>query len=170
MIPVGGRDVAPGASTGEPIAEIRHDQVVMRSALHRLPVFAIAATSCLALAGCGLNIQSPDLFVLTRTGQGGTLRLLVNDDGTIKCNGGPAKTLADRTLIQARDLADNLDKDARSGLHIASGPNSVYSYRVELQHGTITFPDTAASAHHELAQAELFALQAAQGACAAPPG
>ena len=41
-----------------------------------------------ALAGCGLNVASPDLFVLTRTGQGGKLTLLVNDGGTVRCNGG----------------------------------------------------------------------------------
>ena len=35
-------------------------------------------------------MQSPDLFLLTRTGQGATLTLLVNDGGTIRCNGGKA--------------------------------------------------------------------------------
>ena len=38
------------------------------------------------LAGCGLNVQSADLFLLTRTGQGPKLTLLVNDSGTIRCN------------------------------------------------------------------------------------
>jgi hypothetical protein len=132
----------------------------------RTAFVVIAAT---ALAGCGLNVQSPDLFVLTRTGQAQTLTLLVNDAGTIRCNGGPAKTLSDKVLLVARDLAKNLDDDAKNHLHIATTGNSVYSYKIKLQDGTITFPDTAAARHKELAQAELFAVQAVQGPCAQAP-
>jgi hypothetical protein len=127
-----------------------------------LPLVLISA---LMLAGCGLNIQSPDLFVLTRTGQGQRLTLLVNDSGTIRCNGGKAKPLADTLLIQARDLAGNLANDSRAKLRIPRSSNSVAYYSMKLQHGTIQFPDTAAARHHELAEAELFAVQAAQQAC-----
>jgi hypothetical protein len=130
----------------------------------------VVAAVGLLVAGCGLNVSSPDLFVLTRTGQSQTLTLLVNDGGTIRCNGQPARTLADRVLLQARDLATSLDNDAKKGLHIAAGAGSVYSYKVKLQDGTITFPDTAAASHHELAQAELFVLQAVHGPCAQAPG
>ena len=63
------------------------------------------------LAGCGLSVQSPDLFLLTRSGAGGRLKLLVSDDGTI------------------------------------------------------SFPDTAARSRSELAQLELFAVQASQTPC-----
>ena len=41
-------------------------------------------------------------------------------------------------------------------------------YRIRLQDGTISFPDTAAAKHKELAEAELFAVQAAQQACGLP--
>jgi hypothetical protein len=136
----------------------------MRAAL----VIAVAA-AVLAIAGCGLNVSSPDLFVLTRTRQGETLTLLVNDAGTIRCNGGPTKSLADRVLLQARDLATSLDNDAKHGLRIAAPANSIYQYKIKLQDGTITFPDTAAAGHKELAQAELFAVQAAQGPCGQAP-
>jgi hypothetical protein len=117
------------------------------------------------LAGCGLGVQSPDLFLLTRTGVGAPLTMLVNDGGTIRCNGGKTRQLADPLLIQARDLASNLDKDAKASLSIPPGPRSVARYRIRLQNGTINFPDTAAAVHHELAQAELFTVQAAQKAC-----
>jgi hypothetical protein len=128
-------------------------------------IAALAACSCAALAGCGLNVQSPDLFLLTRTSHGKTLTMLVNDGGTIACNGGKAKNLSDTLLIQARDLAQDLDKDAKAGLAIQRAPNSVAMYRVKLMNGTISFPDTAADSRHELAEAELFALQAGQQAC-----
>jgi hypothetical protein len=117
------------------------------------------------LAGCGLSVQSPDLFLLTRTGAGHKLTLLVSDDGTIRCDGGSAKPLPDKLLLQARDLATKLNGDANRGMDIPRTPQSVAMYRVRVQKGTISFPDTAASTHSELAQLELFAVQASQQPC-----
>ncbi len=121
----------------------------------------------MVLAGCGLNVQAPDLFLLTRVGQSGRLTLLVNDGGTIRCNGRPAHRLSDPLLLEARDLANLLDGDANAKLRIAAPPNSVYRYRISLQGGTISFPDTAAASGKfpALAQAELFTVRAAQQAC-----
>lgn len=118
-----------------------------------------------ALGGCGLNVQSADLFVVKRVGQGHTLTVLINDSGTISCNRGKPKQLADPLLLQARDLASALDKEAKAKLKISSSATSVFSYTIKLQDGTISFPDTAASTHHELAQAELFTFQVAQRSC-----
>jgi hypothetical protein len=125
---------------------------------------AVAALA-VALAGCGLNVQQPDLFLLTRTGQGQELTLLPNDSGTISCDGGKARTLPDTLLIEARDLAQDLDQDARRGLTIKSTAGTVFNYRIKLEHGTISFPDSAARTRKELSQATLFAAQAAQRAC-----
>jgi hypothetical protein len=122
----------------------------------------------LVLAGCGLRVNAADLFVLQRTGQGRTLTLLVSDGGTIRCNGGPAKPLPDPLLLQARDLATNLDKDAKARLSLPGRPASVYTYRFQLQDGTVSFADTSAGAHPELAPAELFAAQTAHAVCGAP--
>lgn len=118
-----------------------------------------------AIAGCGLNVQSPDLFLLKRTGAGRTLTLLVSDDGTIRCNGGSAKPLPDKLLIKARDLSTSLNNDAKHRLHIPRGPQTVAMYSVRVQHGTISFPDTAAGTRSELAQLELFTVQTAQTPC-----
>jgi hypothetical protein len=119
------------------------------------------------IAGCGLGVQAPDLFLLTRTGQGQRLTLLVNDGGTIRCDGGRARQLADPLLLQARDLASSLGGDAQEKLRIPSPTNSVYRYTIRLEQGTISFPDTAAASgkYPRLAQAEQFALKAAQQAC-----
>jgi hypothetical protein len=129
------------------------------------------ATACGLLAtfvGCGLNVASPDLFVLTRTGHGAELTLLVNDSGTIRCNGGPSKPIPDSLLLSARNLVTRLAPDAKRKLTVAPGPGSVYSFKVKLSDGTVAFGDTAAGHHAELAQAELFALQAAHGPCGLP--
>jgi hypothetical protein len=122
-----------------------------------------------AAAGCGLDVSSPDLFVLHRTGQGKPLTLLVNDSGTVRCNGGKAKSLPDPLLLDARDLATDLDQDTKDKMHFAPARTSVFAYTVTLQDGTISFSDTAARSlartHPELARAELFAVQTAQGPC-----
>jgi hypothetical protein len=127
---------------------------------------ACAATA-LAIAGCGFGVQAPDLFLLTRTGQGHTLTLLVNDGGTIRCNGGGARMLPDPLLLQARDLASGLGGDAQQRLRIPSARNSVFRYTIRLQQGTISFPDTATAGgkYPRLAQAELFAVRAARQVC-----
>jgi hypothetical protein len=126
---------------------------------------ALAATVAALVAGC-FNVQSPDLFQLTRTGQGATLTLLVNDSGTISCNGTKAKPISNSRLIAARDLSDSLATDATAKLTLPAEAGSVYYFRIRMQQGTISFPDRAAGAGHpNLAQAELFATQAAQQSC-----
>ncbi len=117
-----------------------------------------------ALGGC-LNIKSADLFKLQRTGHGPTLVLLVNDGGTISCNGGSPKPLADPLLLQARDLAPSLDSIAGLKLPIR---HSVFHYYVVLPYGSLTFPDTAGLHHPVLAEVEQFALKASQQACHLP--
>jgi len=125
----------------------------------------LAWTLCAGLAGCGFSVQSADLFLLTRQGPGGKLTLQASDGGTIRCNGGGPRAMSDSQLIQARTLADDLDADARNNLTLTPGPGSVYRFRIELQNGTVTFADTNAVHHRVLAEAELFAVQAAQQDC-----
>ena len=127
---------------------------------------AFAAIACAGtLAGC-LSVQAADLFLITRTGGGPKLTLLVSDGGTVRCNGAAAKPLPDTLLLQARDLANTLDTDAKQQLHLPRTANSVAVYTARLKDGTISFPDTAARTHPELAQLELLAVQIAQGPCA----
>jgi hypothetical protein len=117
------------------------------------------------LAGCGLDVQSGDLFQVTRSGQGHKLILLVNDGGTISCDGSKPKSLPDPQLLQARDLSTNLNTDAKAKLRFRSSARSAFSYKVKVQNGTFTFPDTAADSRKELSQLELFVVQAAANPC-----
>src|SRR5581483_7497206 len=89
----------------------------------------LAASVC----GCGLNVASPDLFLLQRTGPAGPLSLVVNDGGTIRCNGAKPKALSDPLLIRARALASDLDQDAKNKLRISPPSNSVAVYTITLQ-------------------------------------
>jgi hypothetical protein len=126
---------------------------------------AIGVLCGLALAACGFDVKAPDDFLMTRTGQGAQVTLLVNDGGTIRCDGGRARTITSAMLINARDLVQNLTDDAKAGLRIPQARDSVYRYTISMQAGTFAFPDTAAVRHHELAGVEQFALQALAGPC-----
>ena len=131
----------------------------------RLVAATVLACMAAGLSAC-LSVQSGDLFLLTRTGAGPRLMLLVNDGGTVRCNGGAAKPLPDKLLLQARDLSSTLDNDAKRSLNLPRTANTVAMYTVKLKDGTISFPDTAARSHSELAQLELLTVQIAQGPCA----
>jgi hypothetical protein len=115
------------------------------------------------LAGCGFDVQQPDLFLVTRSGPAEQITLLVNDSGTISCNGAKPISLPDPLLLQARDLATALSKDV--GKHFPRSARTVSTYQVHVSNGTFTFPDTAASARKELSQLELFVVQAAANPC-----
>jgi hypothetical protein len=129
----------------------------------RVAAVVLAAVAVSLLAGCGFDVQSADLFQVTRTGQGQKLTLLVNDGGTIACNGGKPKSLPDPLLLQARDLAIRLGNDTNLKFPVTA--HSVFLYTVKLQKGTLKFPDTAAGSRKELAQLELFVVQAAADPC-----
>ncbi|HUO72728.1 MAG TPA: hypothetical protein VMU39_18305 [Solirubrobacteraceae bacterium] len=124
----------------------------------------------MAPAGCGLAEQSPDLFLLKRTGQSRTLTLLIKDDGTVRCDGKAAKPLSDPQLLAARDLESTLDSDAKKRMRLVPATGSVYSYTVTLPDGTLSFPDTSGAAHKEFAQTELFTAQVAESLCPSAAG
>lgn len=125
----------------------------------------LGAGVAVSLGACGFDVRSPDVLLLTRTGQGTTLTLLINDGGSISCDGRPAKPLSDSLLIRARDLAVNLSGDATANLHLPAGAGTIFTYRIKLQAGTVVFSDHDATRHPILAQAEVFAAQTAQQAC-----
>jgi hypothetical protein len=140
---------------------------LIRSGLRPLSAGVLAVV---VLAGCGLAVQAPDLFQVTRSGAGGQrLTLLVNDGGTISCDGGKPRSLPDPQLLQARDLATSLNADVNSKLRFPVNGRSVFSYTVKVQNGTFSFPDTAANTRKELSQLELFVLQAAASPCGLAP-
>jgi hypothetical protein len=119
-----------------------------------------------ALGACGTDVASPDLFVLSRSGAAGRMTLLVNDGGTVRCDGGAPRALPDQLLIDARQLAEDLASDAGRHLNVPPAPGSQATYVIRLESGTIRFADTAAARRPELARAELLAQQIAAGPCA----
>jgi hypothetical protein len=103
---------------------------------------AAAAAALALLAGCGS--ESPDLFEVMRTGQGVHARVdvVVNDGGTVRCNG-TEHALPGDLLLRARQAARDLEQPASLGLRLPPGPGTVLSYRVRIQQGTVAFSDTS---------------------------
>ena len=108
----------------------------MRSAHLLLAALAVAV-----LTGCGT--PSADLFVVERDGMGpgARLTLRVGDGGEVSCNGGARRALGSERLLDARELARELSDEAKRGLALPAGAGAVFSYRIRLEHGAVSFSD-----------------------------
>jgi hypothetical protein len=107
----------------------------------RATTLAVLAALATAAAGCGG--VAPDLFVVTRAGDvpGGRLTLRITDDGRASCNGGALVDITSAQLITARESQRDLIAPAKAGMRLAAGPQSVMSYRVRSDDGTVAWSD-----------------------------
>ena len=126
---------------------------------------ALAVLLATLAGGCGA--ATPDVFLLTRSGSipGARLTLLVNDGGTVRCNGGAPRPLSNRQLLDARGIADDLADDAQKDLTLPAPRGSVLRYRLRTEDGTVTFSDEDAGRRPELAPVIVFARAVAQDVC-----
>ena len=140
----------------------------VRAAGGRATGAGLLATLALAAGGCGASY--PDLFVLTRGGSlpGARLTLLVNDGGTVRCNGGAPRPLPDRLLLDAREIASSLADDARRDLTLPAPPRALLRFRLRDQDGTVTFSDVDAARRPRLGAVVAFTRTVAQDVCNLP--
>jgi hypothetical protein len=127
----------------------------------------LGALAALALSACG-GIIAPDLFIVSRTGPGGHLTLLVNEEGAVHCNGVSAPKLGDPQLVQARAIQEDLHEPAATHLSLPPAPGSVTGYYVRDEAGTVRFYDNSPGQPAVLRRLALFVLQAAQRNCHLP--
>jgi hypothetical protein len=104
-------------------------------------VAAALAALGLFVAGCGSEAR--DLFLVTRSGDvpGARLTLRVTDDGRASCNRRPLVEISSDQLIAARESTRDLEDPAKAGLRLPPGPQSVFSYRVRTEEGTVVWSD-----------------------------
>jgi hypothetical protein len=104
----------------------------------------IAAVLAALLAGCGS--RPPDLMVIERSGAdpNANVELLVNDGGSVTCNGSEHQLDAER-LLTARRLVRDLSPQAELHIELPPGPGTQLSYRVTMEAGTIAFSDRSES-------------------------
>jgi hypothetical protein len=124
----------------------------------------LALLAVLALAGCG----SPpaDLFVVDRSGsdRNANLTMLVSDDGRVTCNGAE-HPISNRQLLDARALTRDLSKQAELHVALPPGPNSVLSYKVRMQAGTISFSDTSRPLPSAFTRLTVFTKDVSEDVC-----
>ena len=128
---------------------------------------AVAVTVTVAMAavaGCG-GVRAPDLFLVERSGPGGRLTLLVDEQGGLRCNGIRRAALSDPQLIQARAIQEELSTPSGEHLSLPPRPGSVFAYRLRDESGSVSFADNSAAAPKVFRNLALFVLQVAQRDC-----
>ena len=117
------------------------------------------------LAGCGA--PSADLFEVVRSGKdrNANLRLLVSDDGTVRCNKRKPVPMGAERLLDARQLARDLEKQAALGLELPNEKGSILAYRVRLEAGTIAFSDRSRGMPKTFSRVVAFTSDVAERVC-----
>lgn len=102
-----------------------------------------ALLASLVLTSCGG--KSADLFEVQRTGAdtNANVDMVVNDGGTVRCNHGKEIALPGTRLLDARELARQLEKQAALSIELPKRPDSILSYRVRTSNGQVAFSDTS---------------------------
>lgn len=135
--------------------------------MRRISLAAAGAIAAVALlGGCG-GVRAADLFLVQRSGSTPHARLtmLVNEEGGVRCNGGPERRLGDPQIVKARAIQEELHDAASRKLSLPARPGSVFAYRVRDVDGTVTFADNSAAQPKVLHELALFVLQSAQQVC-----
>ncbi len=132
----------------------------------RLALAAVAVIVPAAIAACG-GVVSADLFIVERSSANGhgTLSVLVNEEGVVRCNRGPAHMLSDPAVIEARTIQEELHNPATQHLSLPPRPGSVYGYRVRDGEGSVSFADNSSDEPLVLRHLQLFTLQVAEHSC-----
>jgi len=118
-----------------------------------------------ALAGCGS--PSADLFEVVRSGQdrNANVTILVSDDGTVRCNKKQPVQMGAERLLNARQLARDLEKQAALGLELPREKGSILSYSVRLEPGTVTFSDRSRGLPKSFSRVMAFTSDVAKNVC-----
>jgi len=124
-----------------------------------------ALAAMLVVAGCGS--RSADLFEVVRTGadRNANVRLLVSDDGTVRCNGRKPVAMGADRLLTARQLARDLEKQAALDLRLPREKGSILSYRARLEAGTIAFSDRSRGLPGSFRRLEAFTADVTERVC-----
>lgn len=136
----------------------------LRASVRRLAVAAAALALGLA-AGCGADY--PDLMVVRRSGAlpDANVTLLINDGGTVRCDGGEPLQMPPRPMLDAREIARELAQEASEDLVLARPPGAQLRFHLETQDGTVAFSDANAAGRPLLGRLVALTRTIAQDVC-----
>ena len=131
----------------------------------RQAVVAAAAAAAALSSGCGT--PSADLFVVERDGSlpDAKLTLRVGDGGTVRCDGGDEKPISSDDLLDARQLAEDLEPLLDRRLELRPLEGSLLRFRVTGGEGEVRFHDNSPSPPPELGQVIAFTRKMARTVC-----
>jgi hypothetical protein len=118
--------------------------------------------AALVLAGCGG--ESADLFEVQRSGPG-AVEVVVNDGGTARCDRAKARQLPSDRLLDAREIARGLEKQARLSIDLPKGPRATRHYTVRTPVGRTAFWDTSPGAPKVFSRLQVLTRQLAEEVC-----
>jgi len=132
---------------------------------------AAALLAAVLLSGCGG--PSADLFLVERSGSipGARLTMLVGDGGTVTCNRGDQKAITSDQLIDAREIARDLNgaKDetgpADRDLTLPPGPGAIMRYDIRSEDGSVAFSDTSRGQPPVFYRVAKYTRDLAKGVC-----
>jgi hypothetical protein len=106
----------------------------------RVRAVVVLLAGAVLVVGCGT--PPPDLFSVERSGAdaNANVDVVVSDGGSVTCDGERHDLDADR-LLQARQLARDLQPQAELGIELPPGPGTQLSYRVATESGSVVFSD-----------------------------
>jgi hypothetical protein len=83
----------------------------------------------------------------------------------VRCNGGARRRMSDPQLLDAREIARELEGPAEEDRNLPPSPRSVLRYRLRLEGGTVRFSDSSGGQTAEMFLAQAFARRVAQQVC-----
>ena len=83
------------------------------------------------------------LTTLLRSPDTSEVQLVVSDGGTVTCNGGKARALPGDELLEARQLARDLEAQAALSIELPKEKDSTLRYVVRTASGRVAFSDTS---------------------------
>lgn len=121
----------------------------------------------LFLTSCGGGIISPDVFIVQRSGSvaGAALTLVINDGGTVRCDGGPPLPISDAQLVQARGIQEDLAEVAAKHLALPARHGSVLGYYLRDQDGSVRFSDNSVGQSKAMRELQGLVLEVRRGVC-----
>ena len=127
----------------------------------------MAGLAALALLAGGCGSPSGDLFEVVRSGAdtNANVRILVSDDGTVRCNKGKPVPMGAKRLLTARQLERDLETQAALGLELEKGKGAILSYNARLEAGTISFSDQSRGRPGSFNRLVAFTSDVAKGVC-----
>ena len=124
----------------------------------------LAAALAAVLAGCGT--PPPDLFEVKRTGEdrNANVDVVVNDGGSVTCNGKEYR-LENDLLLRARQILREIQPQAELHLELPPGPQTQLSYRAAMEQGTVAFSDTSDALPESFLRLAAFTKDVAERVC-----